>query len=71
VGGKVSPLVTASDQLSVGKAEPGDGGLIWSKGLACSTQQGNRRRKYRQANLAAQRRAAWLKGGMRCSECRV
>lgn len=59
-GRKVSPLVTFAETVSVGAQDRREFLGLLDKALAADARQ--LAPEYRQANLAAQRRAAWLKG---------
>ena len=59
-GRKVSPLVTLAETVSVGEQDRREFLALLDKALAFDAR--GLAPEYRQANLAAQRRAAWLKG---------
>ena len=59
-GRKVSPLVTLAESVSVGQQDRREFLELLDKALAFDARR--LAPEYRQANLAAQRRAAWLKG---------
>ena len=59
-GRKVSPLVTLAETVSVGEQDRAEFLALLDKALAFDAR--GRAPEYRQANLAAQRRAVWLKG---------
>jgi predicted anti-sigma-YlaC factor YlaD len=59
-GRKVSPLVTLAESVSVGEQDRAEFLALLDKALAFDARE--LAPEYRQANLAAQRRAAWLKG---------
>ena len=59
-GRRVSPLVTLAESVSVGEQDRREFLALLDKALAFDAR--GRAPEYRQANLAAQRRAAWLKG---------
>ena len=59
-GRKVSPLVTLAESVSVGEQDRAEVLALLDKALAFDARE--LAPEYRQANLAAQRRAAWLKG---------
>ncbi|MHB8835245.1 MAG: TRAP transporter TatT component family protein [Candidatus Methylomirabilia bacterium] len=59
-GRKVSPLVTLAESVAVGMQERREFLSLLDQALAVDVRE--LAPEYRQANLAAQRRAAWLKG---------
>jgi predicted anti-sigma-YlaC factor YlaD len=59
-GRKVSPLVTLAESVVVGEQERAEFLSLLERALAFDARE--LAPEYRQANLAAQRRAAWLKG---------
>jgi len=59
-GRKVSPLVTLAESVSVGEQDRREFLALLEKALVFNARE--LAPEYRQANLAAQRRAAWLKG---------